>query len=681
MTISQRIFISNRLAVRAQINQNGNTIVGPKNGVQQVVMRPLTPSTQSQNFTLSTPQNGSSQNGHLDGNLSNGNSPNPPQIVQTADFIDVVKKESNSNTLTKQPKNQSVAIQKSALGLDGQELILDTDFKWAQESYSPLVRSIDIWSFVILLRAQLFLLNQKWTYPSGFSEEKRNSRAKNLAIFVRESILQLGPTFIKLGQLFSTRSDLFPSEFVDELAKLQDRVPAIAPEKAKEIVERELGKPIEKLFKTFEEYPIAAASLGQVHRGQLFSGELVAIKIQRPGLSELFDIDLYNMKIISEYLDSQDEDSDFVGIYQESSQILYKEIDYINEGRNADKFRRNFRDTPWVKTPKVFWAYTSPKVLTLEYLPGTKISEKDYFVSQGLDTQLLAQRATDAYLMQVTRHGFFHADPHPGNVSVDQYGNLLFYDFGMMGEIKSGTRQNILEVCFGIYSKDVDRIIDALIRMEVVKPTGDKLSLKRTLTFFVNNIQRQTEQEETLSKIGEDIFAIGTEKTFRFPATFTFVLRSFSTLEGVGKVLDSEYKFSRVAQPYANELLEIENQQEFLLQTIQQQAGEIGQAAAQVPLRVERMEKILSQIELGELKVRAKVLESERFDYRATVVQSATLNAIASLAFLNLGSTFVLMDKIIQGEVTLAISAAFAVYFLINMKRVKRLQEFEQKIR
>eukprot|EP01024_Parvocaulis_polyphysoides_P008828 TRINITY_DN12649_c1_g2_i2.p1 TRINITY_DN12649_c1_g2~~TRINITY_DN12649_c1_g2_i2.p1 ORF type:complete len:278 (+),score=57.16 TRINITY_DN12649_c1_g2_i2:81-836(+) len=251
----------------------------------------------------------------------------------------------------------------------------------------------------------------------------------------------------------------------------------------------------------------------------------------------------------------------------------------------------------------------------------------------------------------------------------------------MMGEIIPGLKQNILEVCFGIYTKDVQRMIDAMIRMEVVKPIGDQLALKRALSYFVNNIQRQTEANETLQKIGEDIFTLGTEKTFRFPATFTFVMRSLTTLEGVGKALDPDYKFSKVAQPYATELLEMQNQQEFLLQTIQQQAGEIGQAATRVPLRVERMEQILSQLELGELKVRAKVLESERFDFRATVVQSATLYVIGCMGFLNLGTTFVLMDKIVQGEVMLGVAAVFAVQFLLNMKRVKKLLEFEQKIR
>eukprot|EP01024_Parvocaulis_polyphysoides_P044849 TRINITY_DN4154_c0_g1_i1.p2 TRINITY_DN4154_c0_g1~~TRINITY_DN4154_c0_g1_i1.p2 ORF type:complete len:303 (-),score=26.02 TRINITY_DN4154_c0_g1_i1:215-1123(-) len=302
-------------------------------------------------------------------------------------------------------------------------------------------------------------------------------------------------------------------------------------------------------------------------------------------------------------------------------------------------------------------------------------------MGQGLDAKLIAQRATEAYLMQITQHGFFHADPHPGNVSVDNQGNLLFYDFGMMGEIKPTIKTNLLEMCYGIYSKDPQRVINALVEMEVVKPLGDKMSLRRTIMYFINNIQRQTEQNETLEKIGEDIFSLGTDRTIRFPSTFTFVFRSLTTLEGVGKALDSDYKFSAVAQPYANELLQLQDQQQFLLQTIQQQAGQMSQAATQVPLRVERMERILSSLEAGELKVRAKVLESERFNYRAAVIQGATLRAVACLGFLNLGTTFVLLDKVLQGEFVLGVAAVFAFQLLRDMKRVKRLQDFESKIR
>ncbi|MBA0548960.1 hypothetical protein Golob_020022, partial [Gossypium lobatum] len=288
----------------------------------------------------------------------------------------------------------------------------DENFSWANENYSSLQRSIDVWSFVISLRVRVLLDNAKWAYAGDFTEDKQKKRRRTTASWLRERVLQLGPTFIKLGQLSSTRSDLFPREFVDELAKLQDKVPAFSPKKARGFIEKELGAPIHVLFKEFEDQPIAAASLGQVHRAVLHNGEKVVVKVQRPGLKKLFDIDLRNLKLIAEYFQNSETlggpSRDWVGIYEECSTILYQEIDYINEGKNADRFRRDFRNIKWVRVP-------------------------------------------------ILRTGFFHADPHPGNLAIDVDESIIYYDFGMMGEIKSFTRERLLELFYAVYEKDAKK--------------------------------------------------------------------------------------------------------------------------------------------------------------------------------------------------------------------------------
>ena len=204
---------------------------------------------------------------------------------------------------------------------------------------------------------------------------------------------------MQLGQLGSTRSDLFAVEFTEELSKLQDRVPAFTFDQAKRIIETELDMPVSSIFAYLEERPIAAASLGQVHRGVLHTGEQVVVKVQRPGLKKLFDIDLANMQKLAAVLDAQDEANDFTSIYRECSDILYKEIDYILEGRSADRFRRNFRDVDWVRAPHVFWQYTTTKVIVQEYLPGAKISNKEKLQGWGLDLTAIAARATESYLI------------------------------------------------------------------------------------------------------------------------------------------------------------------------------------------------------------------------------------------------------------------------------------------
>ncbi|XP_078170903.1 protein kinase superfamily protein isoform X2 [Carex rostrata] len=432
----------------------------------------------------------------------------------------------------------------------------DEGFSWAKDNYNAWQRTIDIWSFVLSLRVRVLFDNAKWAYIGGFSEEEQKNRRKRTASWLREQVLQLGPTFIKLGQLSSTRSDLFPKEFVDELAKLQDRVPAFSPEKARTFIQNELGCSIEVLFKEFEDRPIAAASLGQVHRAVLHNGEKVAVKVQRPGLKKLFDIDLRNLKLVAEYFQRSETlggpTRDWIGIYDECSKILYQEIDYINEGKNADKFRRDFRNIKWVRVPLIIWDYTATKVLTLEYVPGIKINNLRQIDAQGYSRSRIAARSIESYLIQILKTGFFHADPHPGNLAIDKDESLIYYDFGMMGEIKSFTRERLLDLFYSVYEKDANKVMKSLIELEALQPTGDLSPVRRSIQYFLDNLLNQTpDQQQTLAAIGEDLFAIAQDQPFRFPSTFTFVIRAFSTLEGIGYTLDPDFSFVKVAAPYA----------------------------------------------------------------------------------------------------------------------------------
>ncbi|TYI74328.1 hypothetical protein E1A91_D07G192400v1 [Gossypium mustelinum] len=494
----------------------------------------------------------------------------------------------------------------------------DENFSWANENYSSLQRSIDVWSFVISLRVRVLLDNAKWAYAGGFTEDKQKKRRRTTASWLRERVLQLGPTFIKLGQLSSTRSDLFPREFVDELAKLQDKVPAFSPKKARGFIEKELGAPIHVLFKEFEDQPIAAASLGQVHRAVLHNGEKVVVKVQRPGLKKLFDIDLRNLKLIAEYFQNSETlggpSRDWVGIYEECSTILYQEIDYINEGKNADRFCRDFRNIKWVRVPMVFWDYTATKVLTLEYVPGIKINQLDALDARGYNRSRISSHAIEAYLIQILRTGFFHADPHPGNLAIDVDESIIYYDFGMMGEIKSFTRERLLELFYAVYEKDAKKVMKSLIDLGALQPTGDLSSVRRSVQFFLDNLlDQRPDQDTTLAAIGEDLFAIAQDQPFRFPSTFTFVLRAFSTLEGIGYILDPNFSFAKIAAPYAQELLDIRQRQRTgsqLVQEIRKQADDARSYTMSMPYRVQRIEEILKQLESGDLRLRVRVLEN-----------------------------------------------------------------------
>lgn len=402
-------------------------------------------------------------------------------------------------------------------------------YRWNQESYSIPRRRIDIWRFVLTLLFQFWRNGKKWSYSGGYSEEKLARRRQKQAVWIRESLLNLGPTFIKTGQLFSTRSDIFPVEYVYELSKLQDEVPAFSYEQAAGLIEKELGKPLSTLYKSFDPIPLAAASLGQVHKAQLHTGEEVVVKIQRPGLKKLFTIDLAILKKIAHYFQNHPkwgEGRDWLGIYDECSRILWQETDYLKEGRNADTFRRNFREADWVKVPRVYWRYTTTRILTLEYLPGIKISHYEALEAAGLSRQQLAKLSARAYLQQLLNDGFFHADPHPGNLAVSpDEGALIFYDFGMMGEITPVTKEKLMDTFFGVAEKNADRIVSSLVALGALTQTEDMGPIRRSIQFLLDNFMDKPFEEQSITKISDDLYEIAYGQPFRFPATFTFVMR------------------------------------------------------------------------------------------------------------------------------------------------------------
>ncbi|KDO50943.1 hypothetical protein CISIN_1g006291mg [Citrus sinensis] len=549
-----------------------------------------------------------------------------PQLSHNIDTVNGSKQSVNGSVVK---RKSSSALVRTPKGKGLKELppigeLKDTlshqNFSWSNENYNSLQRSVDIWLFVISFYIRIQLDDTKWTYFGGFMEEKQKKRRKRTASWLRECILQLGPTFMKLGQLSSTRSDLFPREYVDELAKLQDRAPAFSPEKARSLIETELGAPIDQLFKKFEDQPISAASIGQVHRAILHNGEKVVVKVQRPGLKKLFDIDLGNLKLVAKYYKKGGlfggPVADWNGIYRECSTILYQELNYINEGKNADRFRRDFRNIKWVRVPLVFWDYTASMVLTMEYVPGININELEALDFHGYSRSQISSRAVEAFLIQMLKTGFFHADPHPGNLAVDVDEALIYYDFGMMGEITPLTRDRLLELFFAVYERNAKKVIQSLIDLEALQPTGDLSSVKRFVQFFLDNLFSRPDKEQTLAAVGEDLFAIAHDQPFQFPSIFAFVVRAFSTLEGNGYMLDPDFSFMKVAAPYLQELLEMRQKQMIAktqpVENIRKQIDHARSSTVSMPYRVQRIEEVVNQLEAGDLKLRVRVLESER---------------------------------------------------------------------
>lgn len=551
----------------------------------------------------------------------------------------------------------------------------DKAYRWNRDRYSRQRRFLDIWAFVLLLLFAQWRYNKPWTYAGGMTEAKRTARRRALAIWIRETLLDLGPTFIKVGQLFSTRADLFPSEYVEELSKLQDKVPAFSYEQAKAIIEQDLGKPVQELYRSFDPIPIAAASLGQVHRAQLHTGEEVVVKVQRPGLVKLFQIDLAILRGIARYFQNHPDwgrGRDWMGIYDECCRILYEEIDYLNEGRNADTFRRNFRTEDWVKVPRVYWRYASPRVLTLEYLPGIKISHYEALEAAGLDRQTLAKLGARAYLMQLLNDGFFHADPHPGNIAVSPDGSLIFYDFGMMGQVKPITRTKLLDTFFGIAQKDADRVVTSLIELGALAPTDDMGPVRRSIQFMLDNFMDKPFENQSVAAISDDLYEVAYGQPFRFPATFTFVMRAFSTLEGVGKGLDPEFSFMEVAKPFAMQLMTNGNS----VSDANSILGELGRQAAQVSSTAlglpRRIEDTLDKLERGDIRVRVRSTETDRILRRLSGVNMGTNYTLLVCAF-TLSATILLATGQAIWAIIPAVAAGLAAIALIRLlMRIER---------
>ncbi|MBU7586099.1 MAG: AarF/ABC1/UbiB kinase family protein [Nostoc sp. TH1S01] len=553
----------------------------------------------------------------------------------------------------------------------------DKAYRWNRENYSSKRRFVDIWSFVLTFMFKIWRYNKSWSYPGGVTEAKQAARRKAQAIWVRNTLLDLGPTFIKVGQLFSTRADIFPSEYVEELSKLQDKVPAFSYEQVETIIEQELGKKIPELFQSFEPIPLAAASLGQVHKAVLHNGEAVVVKVQRPGLKKLFEIDLQILKGIARYFQNHPKwgkGRDWMGIYEECCRILWEEIDYLGEGRNADTFRRNFRDYDWVKVPRVYWRYTAPRVLTLEYLPGIKISQYEALEAAGLDRKLIARQGAQAYLHQLLNNGFFHADPHPGNIAVGADGALIFYDFGMMGRIKSNIREGLMETLFGIAQKDGDRVVESLINLGAIAPAEDMGPVRRSVQYMLDNFMDKPFETQSVAAISDDLYEIAYNQPFRFPATFTFVMRAFSTLEGVGKGLDPEFNFMEVAQPYAMQLMTNMNgaDSNSFLNELSRQAVQVSTTAFGLP---RRLEDTLEKLERGDMRVRVRSIESERLLRRQGNIQLGISYALIISGF-TLSATILLVNHYVWLALLAGLIAAAVSVILIRL--LLRLDRYER---
>jgi predicted unusual protein kinase regulating ubiquinone biosynthesis (AarF/ABC1/UbiB family) len=365
-------------------------------------------------------------------------------------------------------------------------------------------------------------------------------------------VTKLGPAYIKVGQALSTRPDLVPAIFLEELALLQDQLPPFPNEVAYRFIEEELGDRPEEIYAELTPQPVAAASLGQVYKGKLKTGETVAVKVQRPGLARIIALDIYILRRLAQWAQKNIKQvrSDLVAIMDEFGTRIFEEMDYTQEGRNAERFEKLYGHLPDVYVPKIYWQYTGRRVLTMEWINGTKLTNMEAIKTQGIDARHLINVGVQCSLRQLLEHGFFHADPHPGNLLATPEGKLAYLDFGMMSEVKPYQRYGLIEAVVHLVNRDFAGLAHDYVSLEFLTPDTDLTPIIPALANVFNDALGASVAELNFKSITDQLSELMYEYPFRVPAYYALIIRSLVTLEGIAINVDPNFKVLSKAYPY-----------------------------------------------------------------------------------------------------------------------------------
>jgi predicted unusual protein kinase regulating ubiquinone biosynthesis (AarF/ABC1/UbiB family) len=407
-----------------------------------------------------------------------------------------------------------------------------------------------VWSRIgkIFLPFITFGLSWWWSQKTGVTETAQ----KRHAIRLRTILTNLGPAFIKVGQALSTRPDLVPPIYLEELTRLQDQLPPFDNAVAYQFIREELGGHPSEIYAELTEHPIAAASLGQVYRGRLKTGEEVAVKVQRPGLAQSIALDTYILREIAALAmrSMKRIRSDLVAIMDEFATRIFEEMDYTQEGQNAERFAQLYGKMPDIYVPKIYWQYTGRRVLTMEWITGTKLTQLEVIRKQGIDASYLIDVGVQCSLRQLLEHGFFHADPHPGNLLATPEGKLAYLDFGMMSEVKPAQRYGLIEAIVHLVNRDFDGLAHDYVKLEFLTPDTDLTPIIPAFAAVFNDALGASVAEINIKSITDQLSALMYEYPFRVPAYYALIIRSLVTLEGIAINVDPNFKVLSKAYPY-----------------------------------------------------------------------------------------------------------------------------------
>ena len=494
---------------------------------------------------------------------------------------------------------------------------------------------------------------------------------------------ELGPSFIKLAQLLSIRPDLITKAYADEFKKLQDEVPPFPAEEAKRIIEEDLGISISDVFAEFEDSPIAAASIAQVHNATLKSGERVIVKVQRPNIKEIIETDISILGFIANLMVRYIPESEFfnpTGIVDEFSKTVRKELDFVREARNAERFRRNFEGDPNIYIPKVYQELTSERVLVMERIEGVRIDDIEGIDALGIDRSELARKGIDAYFKMMLEDGFFHADPHPGNIFILHDGRIGLMDFGIVGWLTPDMMENIAKGFLALVDKDFDRLVDQYIELGIVAENMNietfKKEFKADLIELYEPLYGLTIAEINFAEYLDTLAHLALKYRLRLPSNLLLMNKTMLILDNIGRQLDPDFSFMAVAEPYASKVVKRMFSPKRLLDRAKDNVSEFGDFLTTVPQQVNM---VLRKTLRDELNVRMTPVGMDRL-IRDIDRSSNRLAFSVIVAAIIIGSSLLIQSGIggrifglpTVGIIGFAIAFVMGLWLLISIIRTGR---------
>jgi ubiquinone biosynthesis protein len=478
-----------------------------------------------------------------------------------------------------------------------------------------------------------------WVPPALPWQKDTYSKPQRLRMAMEE----LGTNFVKVGQILSTRSDVMPSDYLQEFAKLQDSLTPLSQGIIEKVIVDELGRPMKELFSSFEPEPLGVASIGQVHAAMLKDGAEVVVKVQKPGVQEQVNEDIEILRQLAVFAAERGGgwlQYDLPGLVEELSDTLAGELDYIREGHNAEHFARFFQEEASIHIPKVWWSHTTSKVITLERIHGIRVLDLESVEDRekaNFDRQDMAKRCAAIWVKMIFEDIVFHSDPHPGNLFIEPEGRLGLVDFGMIGLVDDDVRISVASAVKGMLDRDADILLDSLADLGATSPDSSKEHLRKDVKHLMSHYPLATEDLNLHANLGE-LFSLLRRNRMRLPGNTFLLLKTMTMAQGLGKRLDPEFDFFALLAPSVENLIRKRYKPSAILQKLPPAFAELALLGAGLPNRLAR---VLKSVERGELQVRAEVSGVERhLEHLERLVNRAIIGIIIAAIILGVSLVF-----------------------------------------